>query len=154
MGLFMWLNFSWYNHMYIYWPVVLIGLTTIIIFLPARVLYHRSRKWFAFSNVSPYNIISLSSSVSNRFSGASCLLESTPSSFVISSSATCTALRHMPWGTLSSSSVYMPRTGTTLPSATPPTLDSWASSNAFPLSGELSSVFADTWTRRTHSPIS
>ncbi|KAJ5853535.1 hypothetical protein N7534_006078 [Penicillium rubens] len=50
MGLFMWLNFSWYNDMYIYWPVVLIGLTIIIIFLPARVLYHRSRKWFAFSN--------------------------------------------------------------------------------------------------------
>ncbi|CAG7923077.1 unnamed protein product [Penicillium olsonii] len=50
MGLFMWLNFSWYNHMYIYWPVVLIGLTVIIIFLPARVLHHRSRKWFAFSN--------------------------------------------------------------------------------------------------------
>lgn len=57
MGLFMWLNFSWYNHMYIYWPVVLIGLTIIIIFLPARVLHHRSRKWFAFSNVSSYNII-------------------------------------------------------------------------------------------------
>lgn len=51
MGLFMWLNFSWINSMYIYWPVVLIGLTVIIIFLPARVLYHRSRKWFAFSNV-------------------------------------------------------------------------------------------------------
>ncbi|KAJ5317972.1 SPX N-terminal [Penicillium antarcticum] len=50
MGLFMWLNFSWINDMYIYWPVVLIGLTVIIIFLPARVLYHRSRKWFAFSN--------------------------------------------------------------------------------------------------------
>ncbi|KAJ5517908.1 SPX N-terminal [Penicillium expansum] len=50
MGLFMWLNFSWYNHMYIYWPVVLIVLTIIIVFLPARVLYHRSRKWFAFSN--------------------------------------------------------------------------------------------------------
>ncbi|KAJ5981312.1 hypothetical protein N7522_013733 [Penicillium canescens] len=50
MGLFMWLNFSWINDMYIYWPVVLIGLTVIIVFLPARVLYHRSRKWFAFSN--------------------------------------------------------------------------------------------------------
>ncbi|KAJ5795153.1 SPX N-terminal [Penicillium paradoxum] len=50
MGLFMWLNFSWYNDMYIYWPVVLIGLTVFIVFLPARVLYHRSRKWFAFSN--------------------------------------------------------------------------------------------------------
>lgn len=52
MGLLMWLNFSWINSMYIYWPVVLIGLTAILIFLPARVLYHRSRKWFAFSNVS------------------------------------------------------------------------------------------------------
>ncbi|KAJ5562932.1 hypothetical protein N7461_001693 [Penicillium sp. DV-2018c] len=50
MGLFMWLNFSWYNHMYVYWPVVLIGLSVIIVFLPARILYHRSRKWFAFSN--------------------------------------------------------------------------------------------------------
>jgi len=52
MGLFMWLNFTWVNSMYIYWPVVLVGLTLIILFLPARVLYHRSRKWFAFSNVS------------------------------------------------------------------------------------------------------
>ncbi|KAJ5689214.1 hypothetical protein N7462_003606, partial [Penicillium macrosclerotiorum] len=50
MGLFMWLNFSWFNAMYIYWPVVLIGITLIIVFLPARVLYHRSRKWWAFSN--------------------------------------------------------------------------------------------------------
>ncbi|KAJ5947646.1 SPX N-terminal, partial [Penicillium verhagenii] len=50
LGLFMWLNFSWVNAMYIYWPVVLIGLTLIIVFLPARVLYHRSRKWWAFSN--------------------------------------------------------------------------------------------------------
>jgi hypothetical protein len=53
LGLFMWLNFSWVNEMYIYWPVVLIFLTVVIVFLPARVLYHRSRKWWAFSNVSP-----------------------------------------------------------------------------------------------------
>lgn len=150
----MWLNFSWYNHMYVYWPVVLIGLTVIIIFLPARVLYHRSRKWFAFSNVSSYSIILLSISISNLSSGAFCLPESTQSSSVISSSVTCTVLRHMLWGTSSSSSVYMPRTGTTLPSATPPTLGSWAFSNASPLSGELSNVFADIWTRRTRSPIS
>jgi hypothetical protein len=150
----MWLNFSWYNDMYIYWPVVLIGLTIIIIFLPARVLYHRSRKWFAFSNVSSYSIMLLLISVSDRSSGGFCLPESTQWSFVISSLATCTVLRHMLWGTSSSSSVYMPRTGTTLPSATPPTLDSWASSNAFPLSGELSNVYADTWTRRTHSHTS
>ncbi|KAJ5536424.1 SPX N-terminal [Penicillium frequentans] len=50
LGLFMWLNFSWINSMYIYWPVVLIFLTVVIVFLPARVLYHRSRKWWAFSN--------------------------------------------------------------------------------------------------------
>ena len=154
MGLFMWLNFSWYNDMYIYWPVVLIGLTIIIIFLPARVLYHRSRKWFAFSNVSSYIVMLLLIGVSDGSSGAFCLPESTQSSFVISSLATCTVHRHTQWGTSSSSSVYMPRTGTTLLSATPPTHDSWASSNAFPLSGELSNVYADTWTRRTHSPTS
>jgi hypothetical protein len=49
----MWLNFFSVNDMYVYWPVVLIGLTVIVLFLPARVLYHRSRKWWAYSNVSP-----------------------------------------------------------------------------------------------------
>ncbi|RHZ61310.1 SPX and EXS domain-containing protein, partial [Aspergillus thermomutatus] len=50
LGLFMWLNFLTINSMYVYWPVVLVGLTVIILFLPARVLYHRSRKWWAYSN--------------------------------------------------------------------------------------------------------
>jgi hypothetical protein len=49
----MWLNFLSINDMFVYWPVVLIGLTVIVLFLPARVLYHRSRKWWAYSNVSP-----------------------------------------------------------------------------------------------------
>ncbi|KAL1644402.1 Xenotropic and polytropic retrovirus receptor 1 [Diplodia intermedia] len=51
-GLIMWLNFSRYggDSMYIYWPVVLIGLTVLVIFLPAPFLYHRSRRWFAYSN--------------------------------------------------------------------------------------------------------
>ncbi|KAL1635854.1 Xenotropic and polytropic retrovirus receptor 1 [Neofusicoccum ribis] len=51
-GLIMWLNFSRYGgeSMYIYWPVVLIGLTLIVLFFPAPVLYHRSRRWFAYSN--------------------------------------------------------------------------------------------------------
>lgn len=48
----MWLNFLHVNDMYIYWPVVLVGLTLIILFLPFRVLYHHSRKWWAYSNVS------------------------------------------------------------------------------------------------------
>ncbi|OJJ72466.1 hypothetical protein ASPBRDRAFT_124651, partial [Aspergillus brasiliensis CBS 101740] len=38
------------SFMYIYWPVVLVGLTTIVLFLPVRTLYHRSRKWWAYSN--------------------------------------------------------------------------------------------------------
>ncbi|KAL3452174.1 EXS-domain-containing protein [Aspergillus insuetus] len=46
----MWLNFLSVNDMYVYWPVVLIGLTVIVLFLPARILYHRSRKWWAYSN--------------------------------------------------------------------------------------------------------
>ncbi|ODM20836.1 hypothetical protein SI65_03889 [Aspergillus cristatus] len=50
LGLFMWLNFLTVNAMYIYWPVVLVGLTLIILFLPFRVLYHRSRQWWAYSN--------------------------------------------------------------------------------------------------------
>lgn len=53
-GLIMWLNFSRYggDSMYIYWPIVLVGLTIIVLFLPAPILYHRSRRWFAYSNVS------------------------------------------------------------------------------------------------------
>ncbi|KAL1970941.1 hypothetical protein VTN77DRAFT_2775 [Rasamsonia byssochlamydoides] len=50
LGLFMWLNFSWVNDMFLYWPVVLIFITVVVLFLPARVLYHHSRKWWAFSN--------------------------------------------------------------------------------------------------------
>lgn len=51
-GLIMWLNFSRYggDSMYIYWPIVLVGLTIIVLFLPAPILYHRSRRWFAYSN--------------------------------------------------------------------------------------------------------
>jgi hypothetical protein len=145
----MWFNFSWINDMYIYWPVVLIGLTVIIVFLPARVLYHRSRKWFAFSNVSPHPLVDLN--ITNCYSGVYYLLGYTPSSSVISSSATCTVLRHMPWETLNSFSVYTPPTGAILPGATPPTLGSWDSFNVYPPFGEPSSVSADTWTRRMSS---
>jgi hypothetical protein len=152
MGLFMWLNFSWYNHMYIYWPVVLIGLTVIIIFLPARVLYHRSRKWFAFSNVS-YDFLSSRYIIPDLISGAYCSLESTPLSFVTSFLAICTVLRPTPWVTLSFFSVYTPHTGATLPNATPPTPACWDSSSASPPFGELSNVSADTWIRRTPFPI-
>lgn len=51
MGLFMWLNFSWVNAMYIYWPVILLALLLLIQFFPAKILYHRARLWWAISNV-------------------------------------------------------------------------------------------------------
>ncbi|KAH8733697.1 EXS family-domain-containing protein [Ilyonectria robusta] len=52
LGLFMWVNFSGYGAegMYIYYPVILIFVTTILIFFPAPILWHRSRKWFAYSH--------------------------------------------------------------------------------------------------------
>lgn len=82
--------------MYIYWPVVLIGLTILIVFLPARVLHHRSRKWFAFSNVSqPY--CARNGLLANNPSGGFYLLEYTPSSSAISSSAICIVLKLMLW---------------------------------------------------------
>ncbi|KAL1302973.1 hypothetical protein AAFC00_003290 [Neodothiora populina] len=52
LGLMMWLNFSRFTSdaMYIYWPVVLIGLSVLIVFTPFPVLYHKSRFWFIRSN--------------------------------------------------------------------------------------------------------
>ncbi|KAF5007747.1 hypothetical protein FDECE_5943 [Fusarium decemcellulare] len=51
-GLFMWVNFSRYGDpdMYIYYPVILIGFTIVVLFFPARFIWHRSRKWFAYSH--------------------------------------------------------------------------------------------------------
>lgn len=54
-GVFMWMNFSRYGGewMYLYYPVILIGITVVIIFLPAPVLAHKSRQWFVYAHVSP-----------------------------------------------------------------------------------------------------
>lgn len=51
LGLTMWINFNAYTSqvMYLYWPVVLVGLSTLIIFAPLPYLYHRSRSWLATS---------------------------------------------------------------------------------------------------------
>ena len=51
-GLFVWLNFEFgYDHiMYVYWPIILFGLTLLIMCLPFKVLYYHSRKWWGFSN--------------------------------------------------------------------------------------------------------
>ncbi|KAK4691306.1 xenotropic and polytropic retrovirus receptor 1, partial [Lecanoromycetidae sp. Uapishka_2] len=45
LGLFMWLNFqqSGADAMFLYWPVLLVGITVLILFFPAPILYHRSR---------------------------------------------------------------------------------------------------------------
>ncbi len=54
-GLFIWLNFSrlgdW-EAMYLYYPVILIGVTLIILFFPAPILHHKARRWFLYSHVS------------------------------------------------------------------------------------------------------
>lgn len=83
--------------MYIYWPVVLIFLTIVIVFLPARVLYHRSRKWWAFSNVSKA-YLDVFIVRSNKYSGVFYLLVFTLLNSEISFSVTCTVPRVTPWG--------------------------------------------------------
>ncbi|KKZ60757.1 hypothetical protein EMCG_04566 [[Emmonsia] crescens] len=50
LGIILWLNFRWLNGMYIYWPILLIGITLIILLIPIRLLYHRTRRWWAYSN--------------------------------------------------------------------------------------------------------
>lgn len=49
----MWLNFTRYGDesMYLFYPVILIGISVFILFLPAPILYHRSRFWFLYANV-------------------------------------------------------------------------------------------------------
>ena len=52
LGLFVWLNFQQdgANAMFLYWPVILIGISTVILFFPGPILYHRAREWWAYSN--------------------------------------------------------------------------------------------------------
>ena len=52
-GLFMWLNFSGAANasLYLYYPVILVGFTFVLLFFPAPTLWHRSRKWFLYSHV-------------------------------------------------------------------------------------------------------
>ncbi|KAI1365879.1 EXS family-domain-containing protein [Xylaria arbuscula] len=51
-GLIFWLNFTRYgnNELWLYYPIILIFITLLIIFLPAPVLWHRSRQWLAYSH--------------------------------------------------------------------------------------------------------
>lgn len=52
-GLFIWLNFTRYGSaaMYLYYPVLLIFITALILFMPAPIFWHKSRKWFLYSHV-------------------------------------------------------------------------------------------------------
>lgn len=54
LGVFMWANFSRYGseQFYLYYPVVLLALSVLILFLPAPFLTYKSRRWFAYSHVS------------------------------------------------------------------------------------------------------
>lgn len=56
-GLFIWVNFSEFGplEMYIYYPVILIFVSVVIVFIPAPILFHRSRRWFVYSHVSRAN---------------------------------------------------------------------------------------------------
>ncbi|KAI0183387.1 EXS family protein [Xylaria flabelliformis] len=51
-GVFVWLNFTRYGHdeLWLYYPVILIFVSLLVIFLPARVLFYRSRQWLAYSH--------------------------------------------------------------------------------------------------------
>jgi xenotropic and polytropic retrovirus receptor 1 len=51
-GIFIWLNFTRYGSpaMFLYYPVILVFVTLVFILLPAPILGHRSRKWFAYSH--------------------------------------------------------------------------------------------------------
>ncbi|KAK5137775.1 hypothetical protein LTR08_007347 [Meristemomyces frigidus] len=53
LGLVMWLNFDVVaggRAMYIYWPVVLVGLSVLLLCLPPPLFYPKSRSWFLRSN--------------------------------------------------------------------------------------------------------
>jgi len=53
-GVIIWLNFSQYGSpdMYLYYPVILIGVSLAVLFCPAPILRWRSRRWFLYAHVS------------------------------------------------------------------------------------------------------
>ncbi|KAK3945161.1 EXS family-domain-containing protein [Diplogelasinospora grovesii] len=53
LGIIMWLNFTRYGYwqpMYLYYPVILISLTALVLFFPAPVFHHKARRWFIYSH--------------------------------------------------------------------------------------------------------
>ena len=53
--------------MFLYWPVVLVGLTALILFMPAPILYHQSREWWAYSNVSNTKALEVQNTETEQF---------------------------------------------------------------------------------------
>jgi hypothetical protein len=53
-GIIIWLNFSQYGSpdMYLYYPVILIGVSLAVLFFPAPILRYKSRRWFLYAHVS------------------------------------------------------------------------------------------------------
>lgn len=51
-GLFIWLNFSQYgaSEMYLYYPVILVGVTVAVIFFPAPIFRYKARRWFIYAH--------------------------------------------------------------------------------------------------------
>ena len=96
LGLFMALNFQWTDLVvYKYWPIFLIVVTLAVLFLPAKLIYYRSRRWWAYSNVRIVSRVTPCLLIWSHFlSGASFSRASTLSSFEIFSLATCTARKH------------------------------------------------------------
>jgi hypothetical protein len=94
----MWLNFqqSGTDTMFLYWPVLLVFCTISLLFFPAPILYHKSREWFLYSNVSQSSFCP-SSMADNRHSFGYCLLDYIPLNSGTSFWATCTAQRLIPW---------------------------------------------------------
>lgn len=94
-GIFIWTNFSRYGpeSLYLWYPVMLIGITVVIIFLPFPVLAHRARKWFAYSHVG-FSLLLGGIYTNGVRSGACCSRASTRSSSATSSSATSIAPLH------------------------------------------------------------
>lgn len=91
LGLFMWLNFSRYGapEMFLYYPVILIFATALTIFLPAPLLFHRSRRWFVYAHVSTLHLYLRVTLI--IYSGVCCLPAYILSSFETSSWEICTA---------------------------------------------------------------
>lgn len=99
LGMFMWLNFTRYGspEMYLYYPVILIFVTFAILFMPAPIFFHKSRKWFLYSHVCAVLTQRLWSQGKNEelltfHSGVCSSLDYIPSSSGTFFSVTCTAL--------------------------------------------------------------